>query len=103
MAIIRLAEEHKGKLTIVCLGPLTNLAMAVKLKPEIKTYIKELFILGGTFNGQGNATAAAEFNFFCDPEAAFMCIDSYTPKCKTTLLPWETCLKATSTMVITKI
>jgi len=40
-----------GKLTIVALGPLTNLAMAVKLKPEIKNYIKEIFILGGNMDG----------------------------------------------------
>ncbi|ODM89447.1 hypothetical protein Ocin01_17233 [Orchesella cincta] len=95
-AIIRLAEEYKGKLTIIALGPLTNLAMAIKLKPEIKGYIKEVFILGGNMDGLGNTTSAAEFNFFVDPEAAAIVVNSYPP-CPLIILPWEICLTATST------
>lgn len=48
--------------------------------------------------GLGNSTAAAEFNFYADPEAASICIDSYPP-CRLTILPWETGLKAASTYV----
>lgn len=51
-AIIRLAEEYKGKLTILSIAPLTNLAMAVRLKPDLKNMIKSVYILGG--NHQGN-------------------------------------------------
>ncbi|CAL8109770.1 unnamed protein product [Orchesella dallaii] len=96
LAIIRLAEQYKGKLTIIALGPLTNLAMAVKIKPEIKGFIKEVFILGGNMDGLGNATPSAEFNFLVDPEAAAIALDSYPP-CPLIILPWEICLTATST------
>lgn len=96
--VLKTNHCHIGKLTIVALGPLTNLAMAVKLKPEIKTYIKEIYILGGNMDGLGNTTAAAEFNFYVDPESAAICLDSYPP-CKLIILPWETALKATSTLV----
>ncbi|CAL8109771.1 unnamed protein product [Orchesella dallaii] len=98
LAIIRLAEQYKGKLTIIALGPLTNLAMAVKIKPEIKGFIKEVFILGGNMDGLGNATPSAEFNFLVDPEAAAIALDSYPP-CPLIILPWEICLTATSTYV----
>lgn len=40
-----------GKLTILCLGPLTNLAMAVKFRPDLKNLVKEIFILGGNMEG----------------------------------------------------
>ncbi|CAG7713917.1 unnamed protein product, partial [Allacma fusca] len=44
-------------LTILSLGPLTNLATAVRLKPEIKNWIKDLYILGGNYKALGNTTA----------------------------------------------
>ncbi|CAG7837635.1 unnamed protein product [Allacma fusca] len=50
--IIQLAELYKGNLTILALGPLTNLATAVRLKPEIKHWIKDLYILGGNHSGK---------------------------------------------------
>jgi len=56
--------------TIVALGPLTNIARAFQRDPELITQVGQLIIAGGSVAGPGNITPAAEFNIFCDPEAA---------------------------------
>lgn len=58
-----------GTLTLVATGPLTNLALAVRLEPQIARRVREVVIMGGGYHG-GNWTAAAEFNIWVDPEAA---------------------------------
>jgi purine nucleosidase len=69
-ALCRLAREHAGELVIVCIAPLTNIAMAVARDPQFVTNVGRLVIMGGSNNGRGNITAAGEFNFYVDPEAA---------------------------------
>ena len=69
-ALIRLAAESPGELTIVCIGPLTNIAMAAIKDPRFVQDVKALYIMGGSNNARGNITAAAEYNFYVDPEAA---------------------------------
>ena len=69
-ALIRLAAESPGELTIVCIGPLTNIAMAAIKDPRFVDDVKALYIMGGSNNARGNITAAAEYNFYVDPEAA---------------------------------
>jgi purine nucleosidase len=69
-ALIRLAAEAPGELTIVCIGPLTNIAMAAVKDPRFVDNVKALYIMGGSNNARGNITAAAEYNFYVDPEAA---------------------------------
>ncbi|HEX5164858.1 MAG TPA: nucleoside hydrolase [Thermomicrobiales bacterium] len=69
-AIVRLARQHRGELTAVFVGPLTNLAVALSLEPRIVEWIDRLVIMGGAFFVPGNTTAAAEFNIYADPEAA---------------------------------
>lgn len=69
-ALIRLAAESPGELTIVCIGPLTNIAMAVVKDPSFVGNVKSLYIMGGSNNARGNITAAGEFNFYVDPDAA---------------------------------
>ena len=62
----------KGKhfpITIVAIGPLTNIALLLATYPEIKSKIKQIVIMGGS-SGRGNVTPLAEFNIYCDPEAA---------------------------------
>ena len=59
-----------GDLTIIAGGPLTNLAALFQLDPELAMQTRHLIIVGGTYLGPGNVTAAAEFNFYCDAEAA---------------------------------
>lgn len=73
--IYREAVIAKGMLKIVALGPLTNIAMVLRKYPEIKNLISELVIMGGSC-GYGNDTAAAEFNIYCDPEAAKIVFES---------------------------
>lgn len=57
------------KITIVPIGPLTNIALLLKTYPEVKENIEEIVLMGGS-SGRGNHTPAAEFNIYADPEAA---------------------------------
>jgi inosine-uridine nucleoside N-ribohydrolase len=59
-----------GDVTIVAMGPLSNVAAVLQAQPDLAALIGHLIILGGTVAGPGNITAAAEFNFYCDAEAA---------------------------------
>jgi inosine-uridine nucleoside N-ribohydrolase len=58
-----------GELTLVAIGPLTNVALAVRRYPPLVTQVADFVIMGGSA-GRGNVTPAAEFNIWCDPEAA---------------------------------
>jgi inosine-uridine nucleoside N-ribohydrolase len=71
--IIDTVRQHPGEVTLVAVGPLTNLALAVKEDPEIAQLVREVVIMGGAFgvNGQGgNVTPVAEANIIGDPHAA---------------------------------
>lgn len=70
LAILRLAHEHSGQLVLVALGPLTNLALALRLDPDLPARIGRLVVMGGAVTGQGNTSIPAEFNIAFDPEAA---------------------------------
>jgi len=78
----------EDNITLMCLGPLTNLALLLKLYPEVRDHIAAIWIMGGNRQGVGNITRAAEFNFFCDPEAAAISLE--VAKCQIYLLPLET-------------
>ena len=69
-ALLRLTAEDPGEISIVCIGPLTNIALAVRTDPTFAQRVKALYIMGGSNNARGNITPAAEFNFFVDPHAA---------------------------------
>lgn len=69
-AILSLASAHRGVLEGAFVGPLTNLAVALMLTPELATWFKHVTIMGGAFFNPGNVTKDAEFNIFVDPEAA---------------------------------
>lgn len=81
--IAGLAEE--GPLTIVGIGPLTNLALLLACHPEVTDRIERFVIMGGA-RLEGNCSAAAEFNIWCDPEAAYRVFSSGVP---ITLLPLD--------------
>ena len=68
--MLRRLREHDGALTLVCTGPLTNLAVALGLEPDLPRLVRRLVIMGGAFTVPGNVTTAAEFNIHVDPEAA---------------------------------
>ncbi len=74
------------EITIVSLGPLTNIAMAFQRDPNLASQIGGLVISGGTVEGPGNVTPAAEFNFFCDAPSARLVFRSPSTK---TLIPLE--------------
>jgi len=63
-------DNPEGTVTIVALGPLTNIARAFVRDPDLPRAIGRIVIMGGTVSGPGNITPAAEFNIFCDPLSA---------------------------------
>ena len=67
--IIQLVHASPHEITLVPVGPLTNIALAVEKDPSIVPLVKEVILMGGSING-GNVTAAAEANIYNDPEAA---------------------------------
>ncbi|GAA1991351.1 nucleoside hydrolase [Amycolatopsis minnesotensis] len=67
--IVTLAEEHAGALDLLTLGPLTNIANALRLAPELPRLLRRVVVMGGSFDG-GNITEHAEANVHHDPEAA---------------------------------
>jgi purine nucleosidase len=69
-ALIRLAHQRPGELTLVALGPLTNVAIALNVEPKLPELLKSVVVMGGAFTVPGNTTPAAEFNILVDPEAA---------------------------------
>jgi purine nucleosidase len=75
LRLLEMADKHAGNLTVVAIGPLTNIALAMRLEPRLAGQIKELVIMGGS-SDRGNHTAAAEYNFYADPEAAAIVFSS---------------------------
>jgi inosine-uridine nucleoside N-ribohydrolase len=73
-------ERRPGEVTILAIGPMTNIALALRLKPAIETKIKQIVFMGGNIKAPGNASPWAEFNFWFDPEAARMVLRSRIPK-----------------------
>ena len=73
-------ERHPGEVTVLELGPMTNLALALRLRPQIETRIKRVVFMGGNIKAPGNATSSAEFNFWFDPEAARIVLRSRIPQ-----------------------
>lgn len=70
--------NSKEKITIVPIGPLTNIALLLRLYPEVKEIIEEIILMGGS-TGRGNASVMAEFNIYADPEAAKIVFSSGLP------------------------
>ncbi|MCC6905652.1 MAG: nucleoside hydrolase [Anaerolineae bacterium] len=86
-ALVRLANEHPGELTLVALGPLTNVALATRLDPDLPNKYRELVIMGGAVYAMGNTeTRSAEFNIFYDPDAAHIVFSEWL---NITMLSWE--------------
>ena len=76
--IIRTLLASAGDITLVPTGPLTNIAMAMRMEPAILPKIKQIVLMGGAV-GTGNVTPAAEFNIFADPEAAHVVFSAGVP------------------------
>lgn len=78
--------------TLIAIGPLTNIALAILLEPDFVNWPKEMIILGGNVYGAGNVNSfsTSEFNFNVDPEAAHVVLKEM--KVPVTLVPWEVVL-----------
>lgn len=66
-AMTRLVRQYPGQITIVCLAPLTNLAMATRLDPYFRKNVKNIIWIGGSVEGVGNVKPGIEFNAYFDP------------------------------------
>ncbi|WP_291799518.1 nucleoside hydrolase [Cellulomonas sp.] len=77
--IIDLARRRPGELTLVTLGPLTNIALALRKAPDIAGLFRRVVMMAGTGDGTGNVTPTAEFNIYVDPEAADIVFRSGMP------------------------
>ena len=76
--LIEMASRHRGDLVLAAIGPETNVALALKREPRLKQWLREITIMGGSTD-RGNVTPAAEFNMYCDPEAAWVVFNSGIP------------------------
>ncbi|CAH0558071.1 unnamed protein product [Brassicogethes aeneus] len=94
IALNDILNQHPNEVSLIFLGPLTNLALALKLYPNMSDKVKDLWIMGGNgISGKGNTTPTAEYNFFVDPESVHIVLQSLA--CPITILPWETLLEST--------
>jgi len=78
--------RRPGQVTLVTLGPLTNVAAALELEPSIAGDLAALVVMGGTSDHRGNITAVAEYNVWADPEAAAIVFESGAPL---TMVGWD--------------
>jgi purine nucleosidase len=77
--LVRLARANPGELSLLAVGPLTNLALALLVEPRLPELLKDVTIMGGAFGVAGNVTASAEANIWHDPEAAALVFDAGWP------------------------
>lgn len=94
VSTLREAAKHGDKVDLLMIGPLTNLALALRFAPDCTAGVGHLTIMGGSVHGRGNVTPAAEFNIFSDPEAAAIVFGT---EIMITVVPWETCAAQTIT------
>ena len=79
VVLIETIHRFAGEITLVTLGPLTNVAAAVQQDPTIADHVLQCVIMGGTGRGHGNMTPVAEYNFWADPDAAKIVFESGLP------------------------
>lgn len=87
-------NREPGEVTLCCLAPLTNIALALAKEPDLAGRLREIVLMGGTFSEGGNVTPAAEFNIYVDPEAAARVFECGAP---ITMIPLDCTHKALST------
>lgn len=86
--LIRRFGEAPGEITLVTLGPLTNIATALRIEPRLAQWVKQCYVMGGAAWAVGNVTPAAEYNIWCDPEAARIVFHSGM---EMMMVGWELC------------
>jgi purine nucleosidase len=93
--IISLVANNPGEVTLVTLGPLTNIAAAIQADSATMKKLKEIIIMGGAINVAGNMNRVAEFNIFVDPDAARTVFDFPVKKA---LVPVDACNRVQLTL-----
>ena len=86
--IVEMVRDSPRAMTIIALGPLTNVARAIQIDPAVMSGVRQITMMGGAFSGPGNMPYDAEFNIYVDPEAADIVFRFPVPK---TLIPLEAC------------
>lgn len=90
-ALIELSKKYEGEIDLIALGPLTNLALGVRMDPLLASRFRSLTVMGGSVFGKGNSSMSAEFNFHCDPEAAYVTFQHFPSTSRPlVVVPWET-------------
>lgn len=89
-AIIDAVSSSPGEITLVGIGPMTNIALALRKDPSVAGRVKRFYFMGGTNQFRGNVTPAAEYNIWADPEAASVVLQSGMP---ITMVGWELCVR----------
>jgi inosine-uridine nucleoside N-ribohydrolase len=84
--LVTLARAHPGELTLLAIGPLTNLGLALLLEPSLPELVRGVVVMGGAFGHHGNITSHAEANIWHDPEAAELVLSAGWP---VTLVPLD--------------
>jgi purine nucleosidase len=94
-ALVRLARAEPGAFTLVAIGPLTNIAVALKLEPALPRLLKRCVIMGGAVTAGGNTmNLVSEFNIFADPEAGQMVFNAWGEAGRLIeLLDWEATMR----------
>ncbi|NP_001155174.1 inosine-uridine preferring nucleoside hydrolase-like precursor [Nasonia vitripennis] len=90
-AIVDMVKANSGNVSIITLGPLTNLAMALTLEKNLTNHVNHFYIMGGSIAGVGNIRPNVEFNFAADPVSNFVVFNA-TRENQIMLLPWETAI-----------
>ena len=72
--IVETARRSPGEVSLLCIGPLTNVALALKREPDLDDLLDEVWVMGGAVNTLGNDTPSAEYNFWVDPDAAKLAV-----------------------------
>lgn len=93
--IIELVKKHPREISLICIAPLTNIALAIQKDPQTMRQVKEIVIMGGAIDVPGNMTAVAEFNMFVDPDAAKIVLEFPIKKI---LIPLDACNKVQLTL-----
>jgi inosine-uridine nucleoside N-ribohydrolase len=94
-ALAAAIRQNPGQITILALGPMTNVALLLRLDPDLEGKIERIVFMGGNVHVAGNASPAAEFNFWFDPEAAQAVLRSRIPE--KVMFPLDICNRAVLT------
>ena len=88
--LVETARANPGEISLLCIGPLTNVALACRHEPRLDDLLDEVWVMGGAFNAPGNVTPAAEYNFWVDPDAAKLVLREV----EVSVVGWGVCMES---------